>query len=232
MRKAAILVDASFFLRQFSRLEGGGDSDDPVVVARGLHDYCWRHLFHKVRNADRKQHSQLYRIFVYDCPPITKRVHHPFTDKAIDFAKTPTAVFRTAFHKALTQLPNVALRRGYLDERHAKWQFRTPEIEAAVIRGRTQVSELGDGDVLYYARQKGVDMRIGLDIASLAYKKLAEVIVLVAGDSDFVPAAKLARREGLEFVLDPMRRPIKPDLSEHIDRLHTPLRLKRIGATE
>lgn len=39
-------------------------------------------------------------------------------------------------------------------------------------------------------QQKGVDMKIGLDISSLAYKKLVNQIVLIAGDSDFVPAAQ------------------------------------------
>ena len=39
-------------------------------------------------------------------------------------------------------------------------------------------------------------MRVGLDIASLTLKKQVEVIVLVTGDSDFVPAMKFARREG------------------------------------
>ena len=55
-------------------------------------------------------------------------------------------------------------------------------------------------------KQKGVDMRIGVDIASLAYKKQVNQIILIAGDSDFVPAAKLARREGIDFVLDPLGR--------------------------
>lgn len=47
-------------------------------------------------------------------------------------------------------------------------------------------------------------MRVGLDIASVSYKRQVDQIVLVAGDSDFVPAAKLARREGVDFILDPM----------------------------
>jgi len=47
-------------------------------------------------------------------------------------------------------------------------------------------------------------MKIGLDISSLAYKKSVDQIILIAGDSDFVPAAKLAQREGIDFVLDPM----------------------------
>ena len=66
-----------------------------------------------------------------------------------------------------------------------------------------------------------VDIKIGVDIASLAFKKNAEKIVLISGDSDFVPASKLARREGIDFVLDSMYSPIKPDLFEHIDGLRT-----------
>ncbi|EZP42896.1 hypothetical protein BW38_03759 [Stenotrophomonas sp. RIT309] len=39
----------------------------------------------------------------------------------------------------------------------------------------------------------------------------------MAGDADFVPAAKLARREGVDFVLDPMWSSIPKGLMEHID---------------
>ena len=49
----------------------------------------------------------------------------------------------------------------------------------------------------------------------------ATSIVLIAGDSDFVPAAKLARREGIDFILDPMWNPIHPSLNEHIDGLRS-----------
>jgi len=70
--------------------------------------------------------------------------------------------------------------------------------------------------------QKGVDMKIGLDIASLAFKRQVRRIVLISGDSDFVPAAKLARREGVDFVLDSMGMDIKGELFEHIDGLYGP----------
>lgn len=62
-------------------------------------------------------------------------------------------------------------------------------------------------------------MKIGIDIASLAYKHQVDQIILISGDSDFVPAAKLARREGIDFILDPMWADIKEDLHEHIDGL-------------
>jgi uncharacterized LabA/DUF88 family protein len=79
------------------------------------------------------------------------------------------------------------------------------------------------GDVALGLRQKGVDMRIAIDIASLTLKKQVSSIVLVAGDSDFVPAAKLARREGMEFILDPLWQNVNDDLFEHIDALQSGL---------
>lgn len=83
---------------------------------------------------------------------------------------------------------------------------------------------LRSGDVALGLRQKGVDMRIAIDIASLTLKKQVKTIVLVAGDSDFVPAAKLARREGIEFILDPLWQNVNDDLFEHIDALQSGLK--------
>ncbi len=46
-------------------------------------------------------------------------------------------------------------------------------------------------------------------------------IILISGDSDFVPAAKLARREGIDFILDSMWHNIHESLFEHIDGLQS-----------
>src|SRR5690606_8909702 len=67
---------------------------------------------------------------------------------------------------------------------------------ATMRRLRDRWAELSNEEVTLDLRQKGVDMRIGLDIAALTLKRFVGTIVLVSGDSDFVPAAKLARREG------------------------------------
>ena len=69
--------------------------------------------------------------------------------------------------------------------------------------------------------QKGVDMRLGLDLVSLALKRLVDQVVVITGDSDFVPAIKIARSEGVEIILDPMRQHIADDLQEHIDRMRS-----------
>ena len=88
--------------------------------------------------------------------------------------------------------------------------------------GTVQFSDLTEKDFHLTVQQKGVDMRIGIDIASMAYKKQVNKMILIAGDSDFVPAAKLARREGIDFVLNPMGSNINGDLREHIDGLISP----------
>lgn len=84
-----------------------------------------------------------------------------------------------------------------------------------------QFVDLKDDDFLIDSNQKGVDMRLGLDVESLAYKKLVDQIVLIVGDSDFVPAAKLARREGIDVALDRLGTNVHGSLNEHIDGVRT-----------
>ena len=72
-------------------------------------------------------------------------------------------------------------------------------------------------------------MRIGVDISSLAFKKQVSQIVLISGDSDFVPAAKQARREGIDFILDPMEAHINLDLYEHIDGIRSKVKTMSKG---
>jgi uncharacterized LabA/DUF88 family protein len=209
----AILIDGDFFIRRCRFLVG----KQPAQKAAGdLHWICREHLKQPERKRD------LYRIFFYDCPPLTKKVHNPVTNQAVDFSKTSTATWRAAFHDELRKLRKVALRLGYLNERMGHWSIRPDKLKD-LLNGAIAVKDLTEQDVLYAVQQKGVDMRIGLDIASLAYKKLVDQIILIAGDSDFVPAAKLARREGIDFILDPMWATIRPDLHEHIDGLRSVL---------
>ncbi len=137
-------------------------------------------------------------------------------------SKSKIAIFRNDLHSQLKQTRNLALRLGTLDEKNARWKVKDPKKEKKFIAKKLK-KDLIEADVVYYAQQKSVDMKIGLDIASMSYKKMVDKIVLISGDSDFVPAAKLARREGIEFVLDSMRTVIKADLQEHIDGLNTTL---------
>ena len=120
-----------------------------------------------------------------------------------------------------------AIRLGVLSSERLTYQLKPTPLKK-LCNGTLTVDALGDKDIELNIEQKGVDMKIGIDIASLAYKKQVNQIIFISGDSDFVPAAKLARREGIDFILDPMRQHIRDDLNEHIDGIqtHTPSKLR------
>ena len=205
----AILVDGGFFLNRYRYCFGDPYRDGPTKVAKNLYTMLLKHV----------EKEKLYRILYYDCPPLEKKAHNPITGKSIDFSKSKTAQFRLQFYEELKKLRKVALRMGYLKD-SGHWLIRPLPTKELLKRGKT-IQQLTEKDVFFDIEQKGVDIRIGVDIASLAYKRLAGKIILVSGDSDFVSAAKLARREGIDFVLDPMWKGIDSSLFEHIDGLRS-----------
>lgn len=211
----AIFVDAGFFLKRFPKVYPSKSPDDPIAAAKALHEMALDHLTQR-GDAERRE---LYRIFVYDCPPLTKKAHAPISGRAIDFSRTPAAAFRLRFHTELKCLRKVALRLGRLQDLGG-WRLKRRVLDD-IMKRRQDFGALADSDFEYDVRQKGTDMRIGVDIASVAYKRQVDQIVLVAGDADFVPAAKLARREGVDFILDPMWNAIPGDLHEHVDGLRS-----------
>ncbi|MCR2055260.1 NYN domain-containing protein [Campylobacter helveticus] len=219
--KIAILVDGEFFIKRhlayFKKLYPNKSyNPTPQEMAKAIQTHCLKHI-------KKENNEELYRIFFYDCKPLNKKAHYPLSKKSIDFSKTQKYIFRNKLHECLVSIPRLALRFGYLDEHNATWTIKDENKLKQVLSGDIFVSSLKDDDYKYHAKQKGVDIKIGLDIATLTLKKIVERIVLISGDSDFVPAAKLARTEGVIFTLDPMGNPIKPDLKEHIDYLNTTL---------
>jgi len=57
---------------------------------------------------------------------------------------------------------------------------------------------LQEGKVIF--KEKGVDVKIAVDMISLACDKLAEKIILCSSDSDLQPAVKESRKRGIEVV--------------------------------
>lgn len=160
-----------------------------------------------------EESGELYRILFYDCPPLTKRVHTPIGKRAITLARTPEALLRVAVHDRLHATRKVAVRLGRLNDKMNPWRLKP----GAVDRWQKDGFALQDDDFELDTIQKGVDMRLGLDIAAMAYKRQVDQIILVAADADFVPAVKLARREGIDVVLDTMQANAAPDLLQHVD---------------
>lgn len=213
MAKTAILIDGGFYRKRAKHLWGEKSAEGR---AEELETYCYAHLSQK----DGGESRQLYRIFYYDCAPIGRRsVYHPLTHKNVDLDKSNTYAWANAFLEELKRRRKFAVRLGELSEQ--MYYNLRPEVTKKLMLGKLSISDLTENDFMFVSQQKGVDMRIGIDIASITYKKQVDQIILIAGDSDFVPAAKMARREGIDFILDPMWADIRPSLFEHIDGLHS-----------
>lgn len=215
MEKVAILVDGGFYMKRARSIIGECSPEDSASI---LHDYCLRNLSH--REGGQYVRDSLYRIFYYDCPPLSINVYHPLLQKDKAMKKQPIYNWMNAFHKELLSKRKVALRMGRLSDNGIGYTL-TQDAVKKLCNGSLKVDDLTESHFRLQTTQKGVDMRIGIDIASMAYKKQVTKIILISGDSDFVPAAKLARREGIDFVLNPLVASINPDLSEHIDGLLT-----------
>ena len=217
----AILIDGGFFLRRLPQLTDKRILSDPERTDAAIGRLVNGHLLHINHNERVANHySLLYRCFFYDALPYTKQGHLPVSKRAVNYAKTDQATFRLGLFDRLRRRPNFALRLGEV-RRNREWMI-TERAQKDLLAGRRTIADLTDGDFVPGFQQKAVDMRIGLDIASITLKKQADTIVLVTGDSDFVPAAKLARREGARIILDPLWQRVDPDLFEHIDQLHCP----------
>lgn len=211
------MVDGGFFQKRYAALMPGAHS--AKEVAKFLARYCQKHA---EANDVIDEPIGLYRIFYYDCMPSNKIIFNPLTRQTENLGKTDQYIWMTNFFKELKKMRKVAIRKGVLSDDSVKYTIKIDKVNKVIeaLKNGTKLN-ITQNDLIINIKQKGVDMRLGLDIASLAYKRQVDKIILIAGDSDFVPAAKLARREGIDFVLDPMWNKVKDDLFEHIDGLKT-----------
>lgn len=216
MDTVAILVDGGFYNRRAKAWWGDRPAEESADI---LHRYCTCHLNHLESGVFVR--DKLYRIFYYDCPPMDRNVYHPLLRRDRSMKKEPLYTWMTAFQEELRSKRKVALRLGRLSDNGIGYTLPIETVKKLCC-GDRKVEDLTEADFYLNVQQKGVDMRIGLDIASMAYKRQVTKMILISGDSDFVSAAKLARREGIDFVLNPMGNHIHRELNEHIDGLTTP----------
>jgi uncharacterized LabA/DUF88 family protein len=144
--------------------------------------------------------EECLRVLYYDCAPFSGNIIQPISGT--------TTTFNSAdrWLHDLAALDLIAVRRGVL-------KFRGFERKSRMSTG-----PLTDADFKPVFEQKGVDMRIGLDIAAYSVERLAQRIILVTNDTDCVPAMKFARKAGLQTILIriPRCKPA-PELVEHAD---------------
>jgi uncharacterized LabA/DUF88 family protein len=133
-----------------------------------------------------------------------------------DFSATPTFAANEKLIRELSVSGNVAFRAGELS--FDGWMIKKRAAEEIAKTGRP----ISADDFAPDLKQKRVDMKIGLDVAWLASKAIVERIILVAADSDFVPAMKFARREGVQVILVTLgHKLVKRDLLVHADEVRS-----------
>lgn len=157
-----------------------------------------------------------YRIYYYDCPPSAEESTLPISRKKYSFASTPGYKKGVDFITQLKQEDFFAVREGVLT-------FKGWKIKESCFnkQGQKMLSQLTDSSFKPDLQQKGVDTKIGLDIAWASYERIAQNILLVTGDSDFAPAIKTARRNGIFVYLFTLNHGVRSDISLNADVLNT-----------
>ncbi len=145
------------------------------------------------------QQEDIFRIYFYTClyPETIKlkreklNIHKDEDRKRIE-ALYPKYVRNYELSKSLVnsiaKMDNVQVRLGHLSPREE------------------------DKDIAKSLRfeQKQVDMLIGLDVATLSYKRLVDRIILFSYDTDLLPAILLAKDNGVQIVLPAIEGIIEP----------------------
>jgi uncharacterized LabA/DUF88 family protein len=156
----------------------------------------------------------LLRIYFYDAPPASGAIRNPIDASAVDLSTHPNYAANISLQQGLEMLPDFALRQG--DTSVHGWALGSAALKDIIANGPRVLQAR---DFVPNIEQKGVDLRIGLDIARLSLRQLVDVIVVVTGDSDMVPAFKFARREGVRVYLDHMGHAVKRELKAHVDQI-------------
>ncbi len=195
VNKVAILIDGGFFIQRFKLLNKG-----KYPVKKDVEDLI-KDIVTKI-NAKSGINSEdiLFRSYYYDSLPFSKTISDASGKKKIDFSKSYIYKQQHSFIYSLANIDQFALRLGELS--FSGWKIDAKDKSKKVKPD---------------FRQKGVDMKIGLDMAWMAGRNTINKIVLVAGDSDFVSPMKLVRREGILVYVYPMGNHIKQKFIEHSD---------------
>lgn len=199
----AILLDGGFVTRKLQeKLEQPATADDIVA------------LCDEIAANDVFKNYELLRIYYYDAPPSLETVHLPVSGQEHALAATERARHAQSLYDQLELKHRFALRMGETRLTPFHWKIKPKKAKQLVRSPR----ELTDSDFALDINQKGVDIRIGLDMARLALRDTVRAVAVVTGDSDFVPAFKFVRREGVKVMLCTMgHQGARRELKAHAD---------------
>ena len=179
--KVAILIDGEWFRRRLDQLLG----KQPHGITA---DIMYRNALLALQPGE-----NLFRVFYYDCPPFGGKETNPISGQMVDFKPLGKFQARTLFLKEMGEKPFVALRLG--EARNRGWTLSDSFIKRA-MGAKVHIPPAAT-DVFVNLEQKGVDMRIGIDVATLALKRIADRIVLISGDTDSVASVSVRTAKNL-----------------------------------
>ncbi|MFV1959002.1 MAG: NYN domain-containing protein [Planctomycetota bacterium] len=200
--RVVFLLDGGFIRKQLKPALGRRPEADDVVAMVD-------HILKEPLLAG----TELLRVFYYDAPPLATKETHPISSKKVNFASTEQGIHGLRLIRQLELKEPYAVRLGETRMPAGRWTLKDSVLRELVKSPR----KLQKDDVLPGITQKGVDLRLGLDIAWISLKRLAETIVIVTGDADFLPALKFARKEGARVVLCPLGWRPRRELLAHAD---------------
>jgi len=200
-KKVALLVDGEWLRR---RLE---DALKPKLTHGVTADMMYRNIIQIVQ-----EDEEIFRIFYYDCPPYDGNETNPIDQSKVEFRTQGKYQARHRFLNEFKSKDFVAMRLGIAKQRG--WTLTDSYIKKAIKGNHTALCPT---DVLLSVEQKGVDMRIGIDVATLSLKRIVDRVILISGDIDMIPAMKLARREGIQVVLVGLSNQVHKSLDEDAD---------------
>lgn len=198
--KYAVLLDGGFVItKPKKKLKKFPTADDIVAVCNRIGDH------------DQLSEYDLLRAYFYHAPPLSEETQNPIDGSILKLGDSQLFRDSQSLLSTLELKPNFALRLG--EAVSMGWRVGDQAMRSLTKKPRPIVPK----DLVPDIKQKGVDLRIGLDIARLSLCHLVDIIVVVSGDSDLVPAFKFARREGLKIFLDYLEHGVRRELKVHAD---------------
>ncbi len=211
---SAIMIDGPFFLRRIREIFPAHVHHDYKLVA----DLVWRlsaaHLFE--RNQPKRH---LYRIFYYDYQLLAGVHLGPVLKDTQSYLDNAKINFQLAFHRQLQRKRKLAVRLAH-ESNPTHWKL-TQEANSLLLANKLQHSELKNSHFQPDKYSQGFELKMGVDLATLAYKQQVKQVVLIMGDASFTGAAELLRHEGIDVVLDPMWQDVPEDLFCYVDGLRS-----------
>jgi uncharacterized LabA/DUF88 family protein len=182
----AILLDGGFVTKKLQERLGKAPTADDIVA-----------VCDDIRASEHLKHYELLRIYYYDAPPSAETIKQPVSGDRYALGETERFRHAQSLYDQLELKDGFALRMGETRLSPTQWRIHPRAAKQLLKLPRP----LEDNDFLLDIGQKGVDMRIGLDMARLALRDMVRAVAVVTADSDFVPAFKFVRREGVKVML-------------------------------